>query len=115
MGLWARAYWYPVGVSTQVGPWRHCVTNCHGQTWYQSQWWFLDIMWLTCEGECWKYFTCEEDPTSLKEWIVNLYIIHDGESTNTIRFWKRVKLIMCCMQVKAHELWICELEPTGAT
>ena len=53
-----ETYKCPVAVSTRASPQGDYVTNCHSLTWYQSQWWFLDMIWLTYEGVCWKHFTC---------------------------------------------------------
>ena len=71
------------------------------------------MMWLTCEGECWKYFTCETRSHIDKIvgcWVI--YILHELIFLIPYDFGKQwISLSVCASQHSSP--WICGPEPTG--
>lgn len=63
------------------------------------------MMSLTCEGEYWIYFTCEEDPTSLKYWVVDLYILLSELSSQYHMILEKSEHHQVRMQVNSHYPW----------
>ena len=66
--------------------------NCHGLIWYQSKV-VPGMMWLTCEGKYWKYFTYERRSHSNK--IVDCGLAYILGELNTVWFWETINLTKC--------------------